>query len=196
MFLRVWLNALALHALAQIERYIMGRKSTISVLPDAIVDAIQDCFNADMTLDDIVERIKEMGAKVSRSALGRERLKFDEMMDRVKQSRIMAETLVANLGDASESKIARANIELMHSALLKISLESEEGLEPKEVYALSKALEALAKAKKIDQDTIIDAGKVALNKAVSVVEKVGQEKGLSLDLVNQIKTGILGVKVG
>lgn len=172
----------------------MPRPSTISVLPDEIVDAIQECFNAKMTLDDIVDRIKEMGAKVSRSALGRHKLKFDDMMDKVRHSRIMAETLVENLGDASESKIARANIELMHSALLKISLESEEGLEAKEVYALSKALEALAKAKKIDQDTIIEAGKVMQKKAAQVAGDIAKKAGLTAETVEDIRQGILGIK--
>ncbi|PCI85765.1 MAG: hypothetical protein COB24_11910 [Hyphomicrobiales bacterium] len=172
----------------------MPRPSTISVLPDEIVDAIQECFNAKMTLDDIVERIKEMGAKVSRSALGRHKLKFDDMMDKVRHSRIMAETLVENLGDASESKIARANIELMHSALLKISLESEDGLDPKEVYALSKALEALAKAKKIDQDTIIEAGKVMQKKAAQAVDKAAVSMGMTAETREKFNRIIFGIE--
>ncbi len=172
----------------------MGRKSSIDLLPQEVIDAIEKCLKADMTLDDIVDEITKMGEKVSRSALGRKKIQLDEMLEHVNHSRIMAEALVDNLGEASESKIARANIELLHSALFKLNHNSDEGLDAKEVYALSKATEALAKAKKIDQDTIIEVERVTKEKAAAVAGKIAKKAGLTAETVEDIRQGILGIK--
>src|SRR6185312_16084101 len=95
----------------------MSRRSSIDRLPAEIRETIADLRDKGVTIDQILDALRELGAVVSRSALGRHVKRLDEIAERMRHSRAVADALVKRLGDAPETKQARLNIELTHSII-------------------------------------------------------------------------------
>lgn len=114
------------------------------------------------------------------------------------------------LGDAPESKTARLNIELLHSAVLDVMMRAEDGEmidgraraaldgNPEGVMMLAKALDHLGRATKTNVDAIAAvekrAAERATKEAVAAVEKVAKAGGLTAETLGAIKAGIFGVR--
>lgn len=186
----------------------MPRQSTVRQLPPDIRDAIGRLLDEGRTLDEIRAALAALGADISRSALGRYKQHMDKVAERIRRSRDMAETLVRATKDAPESKTARLNIELLHSALLDLvsGVEARDGedsapvgLDPMGAMLLAKALDHLGKASKADQELRVkireEAMAEARRDAAKAVETVAKEQGLTEEQVGFLRARILGVKV-
>lgn len=152
----------------------MPRRNTVRRLPPEIRDRIGALLDQGRTLDEILAHLAELGANVSRSALGRYKQHIDKVSERIRRSREVAEAAVRTLGGEPESKTTRLNIELLHGILhdmfMQIPVSGEdgqpavegekakgkdtEGLNPMGAMLLAKALDHLAKAKRADADLI------------------------------------------
>jgi hypothetical protein len=190
----------------------VARPSSISRLPPEIRAEIGRLREAGRTIDEILAHLRAMDVAVSRSALGRHVRGMAELGEKLRRSRAVAESLVRELGDAPESKTARLNIELLHTAILDLFLKAgggaEEGVDeggraalagnPMGAMMLAKALEHLTKASRHDQAFIerVEARAAARAKreAAAAVDAVARERGLSAEMVAVIKAGIFGVK--
>jgi hypothetical protein len=188
----------------------MSRPSSIDKLPPEIRVAIGDLRQRGHTIDEILAHLADMQSAVSRSALGRHIKGLDAIGESMRRSRVVAESLVRELGDAPESKTARLNIELMHSALLDLFMKNADGEivdahgkaalagDPEGVMMLAKALDHLARASKTNEDFIAAAKaratKEAQMAAVKAVEDVAKDAGLTGSTVAMIKAKIFGVK--
>jgi len=191
----------------------MARPSTVDQLPEAVRAEIGRLRQNGRTIDDILAHLRQLDgiAPVSRSALGRHLQGMAKLGERLKRSRQVAEALVKELGDAPESQAARINIELLHTAVLDLftnAAEGEEGIDaggtaalngnPQGVMFLAKSLESLARASKTNVDFLAAAEKraaeAAKREAVTAVETVARERGITTETLNAIKAGIFGVK--
>ena len=162
----------------------MSKVSNIKRLPPELRDLIHGLLEDGHTLDEIKGKLDELGADVSRSALGRYKKKLNQVGEKIRQSRTVAEALVKNLGDAPESKTARLNIELMHSAILNLMAadnDDEDSLNPMGAMLMAKALDHLAKAQKADSEHIIkireQLRKAEEAKMQKALKKASQETG-------------------
>ena len=189
----------------------MSRPSSIDQLPEPLRILIGQLRGRGWTIDQILEHLRDLHDRApSRSALGRHIQGLDAIGEKMRRSRQVAEALVRELGDAPESKAARLNIELLHSAILDLHMRAADGEDvdidgkaalagnPEGTMMLAKALDHLASASKKNLDFIARAEERAAAKAkreaVTAVESVGREKGLSADTIAAIKAGIFGVK--
>ena len=102
----------------------MARNSSIDRLPSEIREKIGQLRQAGKTIDEILEKLKELDIDVSRSALGRHCKQLEEVSKSIRQSRIVAEALAKNFGDEGENKVSQVNIELMHSLILKMMVNN------------------------------------------------------------------------
>ena len=188
----------------------MPRPSSIDRLPDEVRVAIGRLRQSGHTIDEILAHLADMQSSVSRSALGRHVKGLDAIGEKMKRSRIVAETLVRELGDAPESRAARLNIELLHSAILDLFMKSADGEEvnragkaalegnPEGTMMLAKALDHLGRASKTNVEFLAAAERRAADKAkaeaVAAVETVAKTAGLTGETLAAIKAGIFGVK--
>lgn len=190
----------------------MARPSSISRLPPEIRAEIGRLRDAGRTIDEILAHLRAMDVAVSRSALGRHVKGMERLGEQLRRSRAVAEGLVRQLGDAPESRTARLNIELLHTAILDLFMRAGEGEEegvdedgraalagnPMGAMMLAKALEHLTKASRHDQEFIekVEARAAARAKreAAAAVDAVAKERGLSAETAAAIKAGIFGVK--
>lgn len=171
----------------------MGRKSSIRRQPPDVREAIGALHRQGRTLDEILDALDEaFGVKISRSALHRHVKGLDKTMLRVDRSRQIAEALVSRFGQETESKVVRANIELMHAAiseLLSFDIEGggfgedgdRERAGPMDAMLLAKALEHLTRADRHNAELITkirtEARKEAEAKMTKAVDRVAKEEG-------------------
>jgi hypothetical protein len=175
-----------------------GHPSTVRRLPPEVRELIAGLRDQGRTLDEILDKLRELQVDVSRSALGRYTKQLDAVGSELRRSREVAQALVRELGDEPESRAARLNIELMHSITLKL-LVNEDGqvasLDPEELMFLGQTLHRLAAANKLDTERTLQIQKEALTKAAAVVEKTARKAGLTAETVQNIKAQILGLKL-
>jgi hypothetical protein len=191
----------------------MGRPSSIDRLPAEMRVLIGQLRGEGHTIDSILAHLADMRSHVavSRSALGRHIKGFDKIAEKMRNSRIVAEALVRELGDAPESKTARLNIELLHGAINDLFMNHLEAGEaaidgdgvaamqgnPEGVMMLAKALDHLGRASKSNVEFLVMAERRATEKAkqesFAAVEAVAKTAGLSADTVEAIKSKIFGV---
>ncbi len=183
----------------------MPAKSKIERLPDEQRSKIDKLLQSPTTtLDDIVEMVAQMGIDdgISRSSLHRRQVKLSVVGERIRRSREMAESLVSRFGDEPDAKVARLNMQFLHSAIMDILSEADEDgapvtLEPKQVAALARAVSELARAEKADSERTIqmqhEAAKRAATTVIDGVQaelKKNKQPGLSSEALANIWKGV------
>lgn len=174
----------------------MARNSSIDRLPIEVREKIGQLRRNGKTIDEILEKLKELDVEVSRSALGRHCKQVEEVAKSIKQSRIVAEALVSNLGEESENKVSRVNIELMHSLILKMMINNEGEtitMDSKDAFFMASSLQKLVQASKQDLERELQIRKEISEKATKAIDKVGKKQGLSQESLDFIKAEIFGV---
>jgi hypothetical protein len=175
----------------------MPRPSKIDRLPPEVKTAIAQLRERGHTIDEILAHLGKLApaAQISRSGLGRHVQELEKVAEKIRASREISEALVKQFGDAPENKTARLNIELMHSAVLKLAAQDGDvTFDPKEVLFLSDALAKLAAAQKLDTDNTLRIRKEVMKQAEAAVDKVAKEEGLSADAVAKLKSRFLGIR--
>lgn len=180
----------------------MSKPSTIERLPDEVRKLIAELRDRGHTIDEILAHLAAMSVEVSRSAMGRHVKKMEQVTADIRRSRQVAEAVARSFGDKETSQVAKTNIEILHTIMMKSMIGNDEQgevvLDAKEAMFLATALEKLSKASKSDFDMQLQVAReeertATLNKAVDAVGKVAKQNGLSVDTVNAIKQTILGV---
>lgn len=180
------------------------RPSTIDKLPQAIRDEIQKLRGAGYSIDEVLAALRELhSAEISRSALGRHFKHMEDAGREMRQSRQIAEMLVRQLGDEPESRIVQANIQLMHSTLMRLFVGDSDAVKeikenPQALMMLSKALDHLTRSSKTDADFIakVEARVEARIRAENEerLKAVVKEKGLTAETAKMIRARVLGQK--
>ncbi len=176
----------------------MGRRSSIHRLDPKIVAEINSLLERGRTLDEILSALRNIGvSEVSRSALGRYKQSYDEIIASVRESRQVAEVLVKEFGTDTEPKAMRANIEMLQALVSRLGREITRGetLDVKQIAILSSALESLGRASKTDVELMTKIReearremKAKLDQAVEDVTRNPENAGLSPE---QLKAKLL-----
>lgn len=168
----------------------MPRPSTIAKLPAELRDLIGTLRRDGRTIDEILAKLNELSADVSRSALGRHIQGLDAIVADIQRTRTIAGAIVERLGDEPESKTARLNIELMHGLVMKLmTAEGEDGkavtLDAQDAYFAATALQRLAQASKTDVERELKLRKDIVGKAATAIDaaaaKVEKATGKKID---------------
>jgi len=154
------------------------------------------------TIDEILKRLRELGqGEVSRSALGRHIKSIEEIGAQLRQSREVANALIAQVGDAPEDRTADLNIELMHTMILRlVTATDDEGdgqpvtFGPEDVQFLARSLQSLAGARKTNADMVMKVREKAARDAADRAETAAKAKGLTAETVKFITNAVLGAE--
>lgn len=180
--------------------------SSIDRLPKEIREAIAGARRDGATIDDLVALIKDMGAKASRSAVGRHVKSMSEIGESLRKSQAMAQFVVEKFGDATDDRVARASIALLQGAILELLTErplDDDGapvvISSAEAKDLGLSIQRLIAASTMDAERQLKLKKEAreemAREAAKAVDKVAKrEGGMTADTVNAIKAEILGIR--
>jgi hypothetical protein len=183
------------------------RPSSVDRLPDEVRERIAQLRNAGRTIDEILAALETLvgaAGKPSRSALGRHLKEQEQVMQRIRESRQLAEALTKNFGDKQTSDVTRMNLELLQDIILRATMASDDDgnakpFDPKDIMFLATALEKAAKAGKTDFDQQLAAARElerreTTKKAAETAVAAAKKRGLSADTIHAIKSSILGVE--
>ena len=147
----------------------MAPVSTIRRLPPALRSAIEEKLAQGHTLDEVTQAVRDMGGNVSRSAVGRYKLRLDAVLERSRQTREIAQVLANAAGHGGAAEIVRGNAELLHGILQAAVAAAESGadaISPKDAMMLGSALANIARAEK----SALEMGKMQADAATAVVD--------------------------
>lgn len=180
-----------------------NRPSSIDILPEEVKAAIGKLRLQGRTIDEILAHLTTLDVEVSRSALGRHVQKLAAIGERMKLSRDMATALVTRFGEEPDNRLARLNLEMMHSLVLDVmtaqQVNEETGevtpvqLDAEQVMFLSRSLQSLASAQKTDQERYLKAKLEAAKEAAKAVGAAATQLGVGKDMRQALMDAALGV---
>lgn len=188
--------------------------STIDRLPENVREKIGALRRNGRTIDEIIAKLHELSADdldgqpvPSRSAIGRHvKAKIADVGEDMRNSRIVAEALVDRMGDATDDRMQRLNLELAHTMLFEMltarTVDEATGQTkavqrtPKELGQLTRSQKDLALSQKVLADAVDVAEKrgaaKATNEAAAKAVTAARAQGLSKDGVAAIRHAVLG----
>ncbi|GAA0600159.1 DUF3486 family protein [Paenochrobactrum glaciei] len=187
-----------------------GRLSSIDMLPEecepAISWAAHELAARKRSLVDIYQEFKEKLIAVQGelglafdipafASFHRHSVRQSAMTRRLEQTREIAATMAERFdAEASDdlTLIAAEAIKTLIFELLETS--GDAGLTPKAAMELANALRAAISAQSVSTSRRQKIEAEFQNKADEVIEKVAQEKGLSSELIDQLRREFLGVR--
>lgn len=180
------------------------RPSSVDRLPQEVRDEIAKLRGVGHTIDEILAALRELhSADISRSALGRHIKTMEEVGREMRQTREIAEMLVRQLGDEPESRVVQANIQMMHSFMMKLFIGDDEAIkairqDPQAIMMMAKALDHLTRSSKTDADFVakVEARVEARVRAEQEqrLKEVVRTKGLTAEAQAIIRKQVLGMK--
>lgn len=183
----------------------MGRKSTIHKLPTDVRSHIErrlreDQLTLDELLSDIRQHFPDTDETPSRSALGRYKQSFSEMVSRMREQDQMARLLVSELGENPDE---RAGALMVQAVTTLTSHATFAALEQPEtdidtVRHLARAAKDVLQARKVSLEERREIEREArarlLQEQSENLEKVASTQGLSEDQVQFWREKFLGIK--
>lgn len=180
--------------------------STIDKLPEEIRDQLARLRREGRTITEIHDHLAQLGAGVSRSAIGRHVKSMAEVGEDMRRAGEMARFVVDQFGEETDERVGRANMAILQSAIMELLTErpvdDETGevarLDAGEMKALSLSLQRLISSQRIDADRQLkmkaEAKREAQEAAAKAVDRVAKtQAGLTADTVAAIKREILGI---
>lgn len=203
----MWLLAappfLVLNALARGDD--MGRKSTIHKLPTDVRAHIERRLREDqLTLDELLTDIRthfpDADDTPSRSALGRYKQSFGEMVGRMREQDQMARLLVSELGENPDERAGALMVQAVTTLTSHATFTALEADNPDidTVRHLARAAKDVLQARKVsfDEREAIErkAREQQLREQDANLKQVASAQGLSEDQVQFWREHVLGIK--
>ncbi|MGL4829887.1 MAG: DUF3486 family protein [Vibrio sp.] len=187
-----------------------NRKSKINLLPDEIRNTLNAFIRSgNMTQKDILEAVNQMideaglpdDAKLSRTGFNRYAKRMEEMGQRLRQSREVAEVWVAKLGDAPESDVGKLLQEFVRTMAFDTSMkmmeqsdgEDGEVISPKALGQLALVVQRIETAAMTSMKREKEIRAAFAAEAAEAAEKIVKQAGISADTATDIKNQILGI---
>lgn len=182
----------------------MAGKSSINRLPPIVKAYIQKLLREDrLTLDDMLDDLQARfpNAKApSRSALSRFKAGFDELTDKARQQRQMAEAFVGAFGEDASDKTGVLLVEAISTLTYQAAMGAHEKDEVTiaEVSALARAAKATMEARTLsvkERQAIEKAARERLlQKQAAELDNAVKAQGMTEDQAQFWRQTFLGVK--
>lgn len=135
------------------------RPSTVDRLEPEIRELIGKLrMDHGWTIDEILQRLIDLGQTVSRSALGRHVRSLEDMAAELRETQVMATALAREVGDADQSRMLDVNAQLLQANMFKLMLAAKDGegiqLDAKAAKDFADALRSIALTRKTDLETL------------------------------------------
>ncbi len=180
----------------------MARPSSVTRLAAKVRASIGEWHQDGATLDEILDELEgQYAVKISRSALHRHVKGLEKVLQRITRSKQIAEATVKAFGKEPDSKVTRANIELMHAAIQEIMMQGDEDLPgeregegegkakhevgvatPMNAMLIAKAIEHLTKASRHDAEFVTKVKEEARREIQAEVKAKIQNLGTMQEL--------------
>ncbi|MBO0211577.1 DUF3486 family protein [Vibrio sp. Vb0877] len=187
----------------------VNRKSKIELLPEDIRAQLNLLIRSgDMTQKDIRDAVNQMieeaglpdDAKLSRTGFNRYAKRMEDMGQRLRQSREVAEVWITKLGEAPTSDVGKLLQEFVRTMAFETSMRLMEDADEKQEVIPPKALNQLALVVQRIEQASMTSHKVEKEiraayaaEAAEKTEAVAKKAGLTADTVKMLKAELLGI---
>ncbi|EOX1581651.1 DUF3486 family protein [Vibrio cholerae] len=187
-----------------------NRKSKVELLPEEIRNTLNVFIRSgNMTQKDILEAVNQMiddaglgdDAKLSRTGFNRYAKRMEEMGQRLRQSREVAEVWVSKLGEAPTSDVGKLLQEFVRTMAFDTSMkmmeqsdgEDGEVISPKALGQLALVVQRIETAAMTSMKREKEIRAAFAAEAAEAAEKIVKQAGISADTATDIKNQILGI---
>lgn len=187
-----------------------NRKSKVELLPEDIRNTLNVFIRSgNMTQKDILEAVNQMiddaglgdDAKLSRTGFNRYAKRMEEMGQRLRQSREVAEVWVSKLGEAPTSDVGKLLQEFVRTMAFDTSMkmmeqsdgENGEVISPKALGQLALVVQRIETAAMTSMKREKEIRAAFAAEAAEAAEKIVKQAGISADTATDIKNQILGI---
>ena len=175
-----------------------GPRFSIEKLDKRIIDVANHLIKDGYTIDEIVLKLQELGADVSRSAVGRYAKSVNETMEQYKKAQAVAKVWADKLENEPDGDISQLLIQMLSTVAFQTvgtMGDSEKPAKAMDVMLLSQAIKNLSGTSKTKLDIAVMRKRIQAE-AQAAARKVtaeAQKAGLSKESINIIKSEILGI---
>ncbi|WP_339729819.1 phage protein Gp27 family protein [uncultured Pseudomonas sp.] len=180
----------------------MGRKSSIDKLDPAVRSHIEKRLRERrLTLDELIEDLHQhfpSEDKPSRSAIGRYKVSFGEMTQRLREQQNMASLLVEELGENPDDKAGALMVQSITTLTTHMSMgaQVDEETTVDDVRKLARAAKDVLQARKLSRDERHaiqkEAREALLQEQEQRLEEMRGSDGMSEQFEERIKRVLLG----
>ncbi|EOW9149851.1 DUF3486 family protein [Vibrio cholerae] len=187
-----------------------NRKSKVELLPEEIRNTLNVFIRSgNMTQKDILEAVNQMiddaglgdDAKLSRTGFNRYAKRMEDMGQRLRQSREVAEVWVSKLGEAPTSDVGKLLQEFVRTMAFDTSMkmmeqsdgEDGEAISPKALGQLALVVQRIETAAMTSMKREKEIRAAFAAEAAEAAEKIVKQAGISADTATDIKNQILGI---
>lgn len=187
----------------------VNRKSKIELLPEEIRSTLNAFIRSgNMTQKDIREAVNRMideaglpdDAKLSRTGFNRYAKRMEDMGQRLRQSREVAEVWITKLGEAPTSDVGRLLQEFVRTMAFETSMrmmeeadEAQEVIPPKALNQLALVVQRIEQASMTSHKVEKEIRTAFAQEAADKAESVAKKAGLTADTVKMLKAELLGI---
>ena len=180
----------------------MGRKSSIDRLPAAVRSHIERRLRENrLTLDELIADLQEhfpAADKPSRSAIGRYKVSFDQMVRRLREQEAMSRLLVEELGENPDERAGALMVQSVTTLVnhATFAAQNEEDVDIEDVRKLARAAKDVLQARKASLEERRSIEKEArerlLQEQEQRLEEMRGSDGMSEQLEGRIRRILLG----
>lgn len=180
----------------------MGRRSSIEQLPGELADLCHRLIREGRTIEDITDKLNELDADVSRSAVGRYVKSARDQMRQYQDATAVAGQWVAQLGENPSGDVGALLAEMLKTVafqtLATMAPETDGSkarpTKPMDIMLLAKAIRDLEATSKANIERREKIERAALERQAKAAERVAKKQGMSADQWAQIRAQFLGIK--
>lgn len=188
----------------------MGRKNRIAkeLPPDLRAELDAQIADGRLSIDELKDWLADRGHEdISRSGVARYVASQEEVIEKIRQSREMAQAISAQLGaddadGARNAQLTEMLHSLMHAGMVRLLADPEAEVTTLDLGRLAKALQAATSSQKLDVDRRIAAAKLeaakaaareATEKAVAAIDAAEKAGGSKAEVLRKIREEIYGI---
>lgn len=180
----------------------MGRKSTVDKLDPTVRQHIEKRLRENrLTLDELIDDLQAKFPSAehpSRSALGRYRKNYDEMMEEYRKQEYAARLMVEELGENPDDKAGALLVQSVTTLANRVMFDShgDEDLDIEDVRKLARAAKDIMHTRKLSLEQRREVERLAREKLIAEQETKLEElrgtDGMSEQLEDRIRNVLLG----
>jgi len=177
----------------------MPPRSSLKTLPPEIKAELDRLLVLDnFTIDQLAAELRNLGANVSRSAVGRYSKNYKQVAGRMKEYKEMATAFANELGTEVESDAHQVIVQMLHTMLMRTGMaeldKDDPEFKPKDLMLLSASIKNLMGSVK-DRQVIQEKERLrARQEAARDAASTMKEAGLSAEQIQFWREEFLGVK--
>lgn len=173
----------------------MARRSSVERLPGELRDVCLRLIRDGRTIHEITDKLNELGGEVSKSAIGRYVKSAREQMARYREAQEVAGQWVNQLNEQPHGDVGALLAEMLKVVAFQTlsgigeaqAGEQAKPTKPMDIMLLAKAIRDLEATSKANIERREKIEQAMMEKAVKKAGEVGQRRGLSQDVIDEIE---------